>query len=84
MRSRPHVGRLAVAAASLLEGEFVQAILRIETLAPGGTLELNATWNQRSNTGERVQPGAYTVRGELLTEGAPLVTAEVPLRIGGG
>ena len=64
-----------------LEGETVPMVLRIETLEPGKALELEETWDQRSNVGERVPPGAYTVRGELLTEGEPLATPDSNLRI---
>lgn len=67
-----------------LEDQVIPAILRIETLAPGERLELDDTWDQRSNAGEPVAPGAYTVRGELLTEQEPLVTPAVPLRISSG
>jgi hypothetical protein len=64
-----------------LEDEVVPAILRIERLEPGAFLELSDTWNQRSGAGHRLPPGDYTVHGELLTEGEPLVTRRVPLRI---
>lgn len=64
-----------------LEGEIVPAILRIETLEPGAVLELEARWDQRSNAGEPVAPGRYTVRGEVLAEGDPLVTPTAGFRI---
>jgi hypothetical protein len=64
-----------------LEGEIVPAILRIETLEPGAALELEARWDQRSNAGEPVDPGRYTVHGELLTESDPVVTPTVRLQI---
>lgn len=67
-----------------LEDEVIPAILRLETLEPGETLSLDDTWEQRSNDGEPVAPGTYTVRGEILTEEEPLVTPEVALRITGG
>lgn len=67
-----------------LEDEVIRAILRLETLEPGEMLSLDDTWEQRSNDGEPVAPGAYTVRGEILTEEEPLVAPEVPLRISGG
>ena len=65
-----------------LEEEVIQAVLRIETLQPGAALELTDSWAQRTNDGEPVQPGTYTVRGEILTDGEPLVTPDAPLRIG--
>lgn len=64
-----------------LHDETIRNILRVETLAPGDTLVLEDTWNQRSNDGEPVSTGTYTVRGEVLTEGRPLVSEAVPLRI---
>ena len=65
-----------------LEDETIPMVLRIQSLAPGETLELGETWDQRSNAGEFVPPGTYTVRGKLLTEDEPLVTPESRLRIG--
>jgi len=65
-----------------LEGEVIPMVLRIETLEPGVALEFEETWDQRSNAGEFVPPGTYTVRGKLLTEDEPLVTPESRLRIG--
>lgn len=67
-----------------LEDAIIPAILRIETLGAGETLGLEDTWDQRSNAGDAVAPGAYTVRGELLTEGERLTTPSVPLRIAPG
>lgn len=64
-----------------LEGEVVPGILRLETLGAGQRLELEDTWDQRSNAGEAVAPGDYTMHGELLTEGEPLVTPRETLRI---
>lgn len=64
-----------------MKDAVIPAILRIETLDAGGTLELEETWDQRSNDGEPVAPGIYTVHGELLTDGEPLVTPGEPLRI---
>ena len=64
-----------------LHDAVIPVILRIETLAPGDTLTLEDTWDQRSIEGKPAAAGAYTVRGELLTEDEPLTAAEVPLRI---
>lgn len=64
-----------------LEDEVVPAILRLETLAPRDTLVLEDTWEQRSNAGKSVAPGAYTMRGELLSEEQALAFPPVPLRI---
>lgn len=64
-----------------LEDEVIPAILRIETLEAGGLLELEASWDQRSNAGEPVPAGEYRVRGEVLTEDDPLVTPAARLRV---
>ena len=60
-----------------LEGESVPAILQIRMLAPGEVLELKETWDQQ------VGPGAYSVSGEIPTDGAPLRAGPVPLTISG-
>jgi len=65
-----------------LEGQVVQAILRVDVLAPGQVLELRDSWNQRDNAGKRVAPGSYLVRGILLGEGSStLESPAVPVRI---
>ena len=65
-----------------LEDEVIQSILRIEVLAPGQTLELAYTWDQRTRGGEPVPPGQYSVTAALLTESSqPLSTQPAPLRI---
>jgi hypothetical protein len=64
-----------------LEGVIIPAILRLESLAPGQVLELSDRWDQRDNAGRPVGAGDYSVYGEVLTEGPPLRTADVPLRI---
>ncbi len=64
-----------------LADELIPAILRIETLGLEESLHLSDTWDQRSGAGEQVPTGHYTVRGEVLTEGAPLVTSEEPLHV---
>lgn len=52
-----------------------QQILQVKTLAPGETMELKDVWKQA------VEPGDYTVQGVVPTDGAPLQTAVVRLRI---
>ncbi len=64
-----------------LEDAVVPAILQIRSLAPGESLEFEDSWDQRSNTGDLVPPGDYTVRGELLAEEGPLATSEETLHI---
>ena len=64
-----------------LEDEAVPAILRIEALEPGAVIELEDTWDQRTKGGAPVSAGEYGIRGEVLTELEPLVTASASLRI---
>jgi hypothetical protein len=64
-----------------LEGEVIPAMLRVETLEAGGALLLETTWDQRTADGAAASPGRYRVHGEILTEGAPLRSPAVELRI---
>jgi hypothetical protein len=64
-----------------LEGATVPAILQSRILAPGDSLLLEHVWNQRSNAGEPVEPGTYTVTGTIITDAQPLRTPTAPLRI---
>ncbi len=65
-----------------LEGQAVQSILQLRTLAPGETLEFSDRWDQRRRGGAAVPPGPYRVHGELPTdEPEPLRTPPVPLLI---
>ncbi len=66
-----------------LQGAVVSAILQVRTLGPGEVLDLKETWKQKSNAGERVEPGDYTVSGSVLTDKEPLHTAPAALRISG-
>ena len=66
-----------------LEGEAAPAILQLRMLGPGEVLELKDTWEQVDRTGRRVEPGEYSVRGEVPTDGRPLRAGPVPLTIGG-
>jgi len=65
-----------------LDDDAIPAILRLEMLERGGILELTDSWDQRSAKGERVPPGEYTVRVELLTDREPIVSPVVGFRIG--
>lgn len=65
-----------------LEGAAIQGILQIRMLAPGETLELKELWRQRTDAGEPVGPGSYTLQGVLPTDAPePLRTRAVRLRI---
>jgi hypothetical protein len=64
-----------------LEGESVPAILQLRTLAPGEVLELKDAWEQEDRDGRRVGPGEYSVRGEVPTDGAPILMGPVLLTI---
>ena len=64
-----------------LAGQSIPAILRLEELAPGATLRLTATWDQRGSDGALVPPGRYQVEGLVLTDGEPLRAGPVDLLI---
>jgi uncharacterized protein (DUF58 family) len=65
-----------------LHGATIAMVLRVETLSPGDSLRLEGAWPQRTQAGTRVEPGDYTVTGELPTDGPePLRSAAAPLRI---
>jgi hypothetical protein len=66
------------------QGEQVASmVLQLRELAPGERLTFETTWDQRTDAGERVSPGTYTVRGLLPTDGpTPLETPAAPLLIG--
>jgi hypothetical protein len=57
-----------------LDGEMIPAILRLEALAPHAALELAAQWSGG-------EAGDYTAYGELLTDGDPLRSPPVRLRL---
>ena len=64
-----------------LEGQVVSAILAVRPLEPGGALTFEETWDQASDTGQRVPPGEYVITGTLPTDGVPLETPPRRLRI---
>lgn len=65
-----------------LEGETIPMVLQIRQLAPGEVLEFAERWDQRTNHGELVGPGRYTVQGILPTDTPePLKTPFTLLRI---
>lgn len=59
-----------------LEGEVIPAILQLRTVGPGEVLELTHAWDQRSQRGNQVPPGRYTVRGSILTDGRSTLESE--------
>ncbi|CAN5729038.1 hypothetical protein BH23GEM9_BH23GEM9_32670 [soil metagenome] len=65
-----------------LDGAVIPAIIRLETLAAGGMLELSDEWRQTTSAGAVLPAGVYTVHGEFLTDNRPLVTPPITLRIG--
>ncbi len=64
-----------------LEGEIIPAIVQLRALRPGERLEVDASWDQRTNAGEAVAPGDYVVEASLLTDGEPLRAPPRPLAI---
>ncbi len=65
-----------------LSGKTIAMVLRVETVPPGGSLRFEEVWSQRTQAGAPVEPGDYTVTGELPTDGPePLRSAAAPLRI---
>jgi hypothetical protein len=64
-----------------LDGDIIPAIIRLETLRAGNALELRDEWLQVTQHGEPAPAGTYLVRGELLTEGEPLLTDTVRLTL---
>ena len=51
-----------------------QAILRLETLAPAGSIRLEDVWDQTDAAGHSVETGFYTLQGMVPTDGPPLFT----------
>lgn len=64
-----------------LEGATLLGILQLKVLAPGDTLELRDVWDQRTTGGRAAAPGGYTVEGIVPTDGEPLRTPPLRLRI---
>jgi hypothetical protein len=65
-----------------LRGATIAMVLRVETVSPGGSLRFEEVWPQRTQAGASVEPGDYTVTGELPTDGPePIRSAAAPLRI---
>jgi hypothetical protein len=58
-----------------------QAILRLDTFAPGESRRLEGVWDQRDSNGGLVEPGFYTLQATLPTDGEPLVSQDCLLHI---
>jgi hypothetical protein len=67
-----------------LQDAVIDASLQIKVLRPRDALVLTDTWNQRTNAGESVPAGDYSVRASLLTDQAePTTFSPAVLRIAG-
>jgi len=64
-----------------LEGAIVPAIVRVERLEAGSSLEVPMGWPQRDQAGAWVPPGLYRIWAELLTEGPPLTSESRVVRL---
>jgi len=53
---------------SRLRGQTMLGALRLVPLGAGKRLTFRHVWNQRADSGARVPPGEYLVRGVLLTD----------------
>ena len=58
------------------ENGVTQAILRLETLAPGASIRLEDVWDQTDLSGQPVEAGSYTIHGTVPTDGEPLYTQD--------
>jgi intracellular proteinase inhibitor BsuPI len=58
-----------------MKGRIIAAILQVLELAPYSSLELRDDWMQRTDAGVLIEPGEYSVVGELPVERqSPLIT----------
>jgi hypothetical protein len=65
-----------------LEGEIIPGIIQVKMLEANEALELSHEWHQRTNRGDAVEAGVYSVTGIVLTDGPnPLSSAPKPLLI---
>jgi intracellular proteinase inhibitor BsuPI len=65
---------------SRLRGQTLLGALRLFPLNAGKSLSFRQVWNQRTDTGMRVAPGGYLIRGVLLTDD-PKGLASPPARV---
>ena len=59
-----------------LEGQNVQAILQLKTLAPGEALELRTAWTPPAGA-----HGEHTISADIKTDGAPILFRPERIRI---
>ena len=64
-----------------LEGQSTQAILRIESLEPGGEIVVEDSWDGCDSTGAHVAPGFYTLQASFPTDEAPLISRDRLLHV---
>ena len=57
-----------------LANEIIPAIIHLRSLAPEETFDVDATWNQRDESGNAAASGEYWIYGALLTEDGPVTT----------
>jgi len=67
---------------SRLRGQTLLGALRLFPLGGGKHLSFRQVWDQRDDTGTRVSPGDYLIRGVLMTDDAQgLASPPMKLRI---
>jgi hypothetical protein len=64
-----------------LENQSTQAILRIESLEPGGEIIVEGSWDGCDSTGAHVAPGFYTLQASFPTDEAPLISRDRLLQV---
>ncbi len=65
-----------------LEGETTQAILRLDTLAPGESITVSGgVWDQRDRSGAFVEPGFYTLQASVPTDAESLISRDRLLQV---
>jgi hypothetical protein len=64
-----------------LRDQAIPAILRLQQMQPDSSLEMSDQWDQRTNADEVVPAGEYTIEGSLPTDGVPIVTPRVRVRV---
>ena len=65
----------------LLRDRNGAVFLRRERFEAGESRELLYRWDQQTDDGRAARPGNYTIEASLPTEGEPIRSAPVPLRI---